>query len=48
MNLNEFKNKYLNDKVELTLRQTIKIKILLLIELEVIYKLVFILLLVYN
>jgi len=65
MNLNEFKNKYLNDKLELTLTQTIKnkilekskqlglnfedtIKILLLRELEVIYKFVFIFLLVYN
>jgi len=28
MSLNEFKNKYLNDKVELTLTQTIKNKIL--------------------
>jgi len=28
MNLNEFKNKYLNEKVELSLTQTIKNKIL--------------------
>jgi len=28
MNLNEFKNKYFNDKLELTLTQTIKNKIL--------------------